>query len=335
MKKLRYVLLVLCFLILAGGMVMAAGGKQAAGTAAETPKIKFKLAENQPKDNPITISMFRFAESVKQKTNGTVEIEVYPDAQLGNENETIDQVQAGTLDFARVNTSALASTIGEVALYTLPYIFVSFDHKYKVLDGNIGKTTLAAFDKYNMIGLEFFESGSRHFYTTKVPVKSLADLKGLKIRVQPSEVAIKMVGLLGAVATPMAYGEVFQGLQTGVIDGAENDFVSYYTSGHYEVAKYFSLDGHMAPPAVLLVSKAAFNRLNPSQQQAVREAAREAAVWQRQAMNDFQNQSRKAVEAAGCTIFDVNVLDFQKAVTDIYDMYPQFKSQIEAIKALQ
>ena len=329
MKKIVFLVLVVT-LVVTGAF--AGGGAASSGAAA---KVNFKLAENQPKDNPITQSMFRFAEAVKQKTNGSVNIEVYPDAQLGNESETIDQVQAGTLDFARVNTSALASTIGEVAIYTLPYIFVGFDHKYKLLDGDVGKATLAAFDKYNMLGLEFFESGSRNFYTTKVPIRKLADIKGLKIRVQPSEVAIKMVGLLGAVATPMAYGEVFQGLQTGVIDGAENDFVSYYTSGHYEVAKYFSLDGHMAPPAVLLFSKASFNKLNASQQQAVREAAREAAVWQRKAMNDFQNESRKAVEAAGCTIFDVNAVEFQQAVTSIYDMYPQFKSQIEKIKALQ
>jgi tripartite ATP-independent transporter DctP family solute receptor len=254
---------------------------------------------------------------------------------LGNENETIDQVQAGTLDFARINTSAIASTAKEMALYTLPYIFLNFEHKYRVLDGDIGKASVAALDNYNMVGLEFWEAGSRHFYTTKKVVKGLADMKGLKIRVQQSEVAIKMVGLLGAVATPMAYGEVFQGLQTGVIDGAENDFVSYYTSGHYEVAKNFSLDGHMAPPALVIAAKPSFGKLSPDQQKAVREAAREAAAWQRIAMNDFQNESRKAVEAAGCKIYDVNVADFQNAVSAIYDMYPQFAKEIAGIKALQ
>jgi tripartite ATP-independent transporter DctP family solute receptor len=329
MKKYAFLLLAL----LIGGIVLTGCGKQQSETAAQ--KFSFKLAENQPAGNPVTEGMVKFAALVKEKTGGTVEIEVYPDAQLGNESETIDQVQAGTLDFARINTSAIASTVDAMALYTLPYIFANFEHKYKVLDGDIGKTSIAALDKSNMVGLEFWEAGSRNFYTTKVPIKKLSDLKGLKIRVQPSEVAIKMVGLLGAVATPMAYGEVFQGLQTGVIDGAENDFVSYYTSGHYEVAKHLALDGHMAPPALLISSKTSFNKLSAVQQQAVRDAAREAALWQRKAMNDFQNESRRAVEAAGSTIYDVNVVDFQQAVTEIYNMYPQFKTQIEGIRALQ
>ncbi|MDR1931752.1 MAG: TRAP transporter substrate-binding protein [Spirochaetales bacterium] len=330
MKKILGFVMVLAVL---ASFAFAGGGSEPAASA--SAKLQFKLAENQPKGNPITEAMFRFADLVKQKTGGAVEIEVYSDAQLGNENETIDQVQAGTLDFARINTSAIASTADEMSLYTLPYIFVSFEHKYKVLDGDIGKASVAALEKYNMVGLEFWEAGSRHFYTTKVPIKSLSDLKGLKIRVQQSEVAIKMVELLGAKATPMAYGEVFQGLQTGVIDGAENDFVSYYTSGHYEVAKNLCLDGHMAPPALVIASAPSFNKMDTTRQQAVREAAREAAVWQRKAMNDFQNESRKAVEAAGSKIYDVNVLDFQNAVKAIYDMYPQFAKQIDGIKALQ
>ncbi|MFA7112467.1 MAG: TRAP transporter substrate-binding protein DctP, partial [Sphaerochaeta sp.] len=168
----------------------------------------------------------------------------------------------------------------------------------------------------------------------KKPIKSVADVKGMKVRVQQSEVAIKMVELLGGAATPMAYGEVYQGLQTGVIDAAENDFVSYYTSGHYEVAKYYSLDAHMAPPAMLLMSQTSWNKLNDSQKQAVREAAKEAAVWQRQAMMDFQNESRAKVEEAGCQIFEVDGKAFQNAVSPIYDLYPQYKSIIEKIKAV-
>ena len=297
--------------------------------------IRLRLAENQPRDNPITIGMFRFADLVREKTGGTVEIEVFPDAMLGNETETIDQIHAGTLDFARVNTSALAATADAMALYTLPFIFISYDHKYRVLDGEIGRASMATLERTNMVGLEFWEAGSRHFYTTRTPIRQLSDMRGLRIRVQPSEVAIRMVGLLGAVATPMAYGEVFQALQTGVIDGAENDFVSYYTSGHYEAARNLSLSGHMAPPAVLLASKRTFDRLSASQQQAIREAAREAAIWQRQAMNDFQDESRRRTEAAGTTVYQVNVVEFQNAVGEIYDSYPQFRTQIEAIKALQ
>lgn len=308
------------------------GTTETASAPTEEKQFSFKLAENQSADNPISKGMQMFADKVKEKTKGTVSIEVYLDAQLGTENETIDQLEAGTLDFARINTSALAATADEVGVFTLPYIFTSTEQKYKVLDGEIGQGINDSLAQYNLIGLGYWEAGSRNFYTTKKPIKSVEDMKGMKIRVQQSDVAIKMVELLGAAATPMSYGEVYQGLQTGVIDGAENDFVSYYTSGHYEVAKYFSLDGHMAPPAMLLMSKQSWEQLSENQKKAIQEAAEEARSWQRQAMQDFQDESRKKVEAAGCEIFTVEPKDFQAAVSSIYDMYPQYKSVIEAIQ---
>ncbi len=301
---------------------------------ADEPQLSFKLAENQPADNPISKGMQMFADLVKERTGGSVAIEVYLDAQLGNENETIDQIQAGTLDFARINTSALAVTADSVGVFTLPYMFTSTEHKYKVLDGPVGQNIAAGLEQYNMVALEYWEAGSRNFYTTQKPINGAADVAGLKLRVQQSEVAIKMVELLGGAATPMAYGEVYQALQTGVIDGAENDFVSYYTSGHYEVAKYFSLDGHMAPPAMLLMSKTAWDKMSDNQKTVVKECAREAAEWQRTAMQDYQNESRAKVEAAGCQIIDVDVKPFQDAVAGIYETYPQYTDVIKEIQAL-
>lgn len=323
--------------------VMAAGVLTACGGSAETPAasgaettgektFNFKLAENQPADNPVSQGMEKFAELVKEKTNGTVNIEVYLDGTLGTENETIDQVQAGTLDFTRVNTSALAATADEVGVFTLPYVFTSQEHKYKVLDGEIGQAVSDSLEQYNMVGLGYIEAGSRNFYTTKKPITSVADMKGMKIRVQQNDVAIKMVELLGAAATPMSYGEVYQGLQTGVIDGAENDFVSYYTSGHYEVAKYFTTDGHMAPPAMLLMSKTSWDQLSENQQNAIVEAAQEACEWQREAMNAYQDESRAKAEEAGCEIYEVDAKEFQDAVSEIYDMYPQYADTLAKIK---
>ncbi len=311
----------------------AASSEDSSADVADAP-VSFKLAENQPENNPITQGMYLFADLAFEKSGGTVTIDVYPDAALGEESETIDQVQAGTLDFARVNTSAMSATVPEVELYTLPYVFNDITHKYQVLDGEIGQVAKDALSQYNMVGLEFWEAGSRNFYTTKTPITCLADLAGQKIRVQTSEVAMAMVELLGAVPTPMDYGEVFQGLQTGVIDGAENDFVSYYTSGHYEAAKHFSLDGHMAPPAMVICSQNAWDKMSAAQQEAVAEAAKEAAEWQRTAMDDYQNESRELVEAAGCTIYDVDVSEFQDATAPLFDDYPQFADLIDAIRAL-
>jgi len=306
-----------------------------AGTLLGAETLKLKLAENQPKGNPITEGMVKFSDLVKEKSKGTVEVEVYSDAQLGDEASTIEQIEAGTLDFARVNTSALATTVDEVGVFTLPYVFLNNEHKYKVLDGAVGDKVMTSLENYGMVGLKFWEAGSRNFYTTNKPITSVADMKGMKIRVQQSEVAMKMIELLGAKATPMAYGEVFQGLQTGIVDGAENDFVSYYTSGHYEVAKNFTLDAHMAPPAILLCSKKTWEKLNDEQKIAVKEAATEAAIWQRKAMDDYQNKSRAEVEAAGSKIYEVNVAEFQEAVKEIYNMYPQYKDVLAEMKGLQ
>ena len=227
-----------------------AAATEAAKTGDMGEELHFKLAENQPDGNPVTEGMKMFAELANKYTDGTVNIEVYANAALCDEASSIDQVQMGTLDFSRVNTNTMAPVIDIFGVFAMPYLFSSTEHKYKALDGEAGKAVLDTLGDYNMVGLDFYEAGSRCFYTTDKPIRSVADLKGMKVRVQPTEVAISMVQALGAEATPMEYGEVFQGLQTGIVDGAENDFVSYFTSGHYEVAKYYSLDGHMAPPAL-------------------------------------------------------------------------------------
>ena len=324
MKKLATLILALVFVCCA-----------ALATADMGPTLNFKLAENQPEGNPITEGMHKFADLVKEYTEGTVTIEVYSNAALTDEASSIDQLQLGSLDFSRVNTNSLAPTVDEFGVFAMPYLFTSTEQKYRALDGEAGDAVMAKLDDYGMVGLYFWEAGARCFYTTSKPIRTVEDLKGMKIRVQQTEVAISMVRALGAEATPMDYAEVFQGLQTGIVDGAENDFVSYYTSGHYEVAKYYSLDQHMAPPAVLLMSKASWDKMSEAQQEAVRKAAYEAAVWQRQAMQDYQQESRAACEAAGCEIIDVDVASFQQAVSSVYDEYPRYSEIVAMINAVE
>lgn len=324
MKKLATLILALVFVCCA-----------ALATADMGPTLNFKLAENQPEGNPITEGMHKFADLVKEYTEGTVTIDVYSNAALTDEASSVDQLQLGSLDFSRVNTNSLAPTVDEFGVFAMPYLFTSTEQKYKALDGEAGDAVMAKLEDYGMVGLYFWEAGARCFYTTSKPIRTVEDLKGMKIRVQQTEVAISMVRALGAEATPMDYAEVFQGLQTGIVDGAENDFVSYYTSGHYEVAKYYSLDQHMAPPAVLLMSKASWDKMSEAQQEAVRKAAYEAAVWQRQAMQDYQQESRAACEAAGCEIIDVDVASFQQAVSSVYDEYPRYSEIVEMINAVK
>ena len=324
MKKLATLILALVFVCCA-----------ALATADMGPTLNFKLAENQPEGNPITEGMHKFADLVKEYTEGTVTIDVYSNAALTDEASSVDQLQLGSLDFSRVNTNSLAPTVDEFGVFAMPYLFTSTEQKYKALDGEAGDAVMAKLEDYGMVGLYFWEAGARCFYTTSKPIRTVEDLKGMKIRVQQTEVAISMVRALGAEATPMDYAEVFQGLQTGIVDGAENDFVSYYTSGHYEVAKYYSLDQHMAPPAILLMSKTSWDKMSEAQQEAVRKAAYEAAVWQRQAMQDYQQESRAACEAAGCEIIDVDVASFQQAVSSVYDEYPRYSEIVAMINAVE
>ncbi len=320
----------------AGGEEKATeAGSQAAAGGDMGEELHFKLAENQPDGNPVTEGMKKFAELAKEYTDGTVNIEVYANAALCDEASSIDQVMAGTLDFSRVNTNTMAPVVDEFGAFGMPYLFSSTEAKYKALDGEAGQKAFSILEGYNMVGLDFYEAGSRNFYTTDKQITSVADLKGMKIRVQQTEVAISMVQALGAEATPMDYGEVFQGLQTGIVDGAENDFVSYYTSGHYEVAKNFTLDGHMAPPALVICSKKAWDSMTPAQQEGVKKASREAAEWQRQAMQDYQEESRKKCEESGCQIIEVDVKEFQDAVASVYDEYPQYKELVDLIRAAE
>lgn len=298
-------------------------------------ELHFKLAENQPDGNPITEGMKMFADLAKEYTDGTVNIDVYPNAALCDEASSIDQVMAGTLDFSRVNTNSMAPVVDLCGAFGMPYLFSSTEAKYKALDGAAGEMVFKELENYNMIGIDFYEAGSRNFYTTDKPITCVADLKGMKIRVQQTEVAISMVQALGAEATPMDYGEVFQGLQTGIVDGAENDFVSYYTSGHYEVAKNFTLDGHMAPPALVICSKKAWDQMSDAQKEGVKKASREAAEWQRQAMQDYQEESRAKCEESECKIIDVDVKEFQDAVQSVYDQYPQYQELVDLIRSVE
>ena len=291
----------------------------------------FKLAENQPESNPVTVAMHRFAELAKEYTNGEIIIEVHSGATLGQEVETIEQTQAGIIAMARVNTVPLAAITPAVGVFTLPYIFRGPDHKYKVLDGDIGQEVRKEMESAGLVAFDFMEAGNRSFYTRSGPLKTLADLKDKKIRVQQSEISIRMVELLGAVPTPMNYGEVYSSLQTGVIDGAENDFVSFHTSGHYEVAQHYLMDGHLSPPAIVIMNKAKFDSLSADHQNAISRAAREAAVYERELMFAANDEARKTVEDSGVTVSEVDNSPFQQAILPIYDEFPHLSGYIERI----
>ncbi len=303
----------------------------AAANAATT----YKLAENQPPDYPTTIGDLEFARLVKEGTDGRIIIDVQPGGVLGDEKSVIEAIQMGGIAFARVNAQPLSDFYKPLMVFSLPFIFRDADHQWKVLDGEVGEKVLNDMAAARMVGLAYYDSGSRNIYNSKREIKSPADLKGLKIRVQQSELMMDMIKALGASPTPMPYGEVYTGLQSGVIDGAENNWPSYYSTSHYEVAPYYSLNAHTMTPEVVIVSKAIWDKISPEDQKVIKEAARKSEAAQKKAWKDYEDKSINAIkEGAKNTITEIpDKSEFQKAVQPIYDKYgAEFKDLISAIQ---
>ncbi len=299
--KARKVVLAIMVLLAAASVAFANGQKEAA-PAADAKPIVLRLAETHPADYPTTLGDIRFADLVKQRTNGRITIEVYPASQLGQEKAVIEQVQFGAIDFTRVSISPLAAFVPVFNALQLPYLYRSEEHMWNVLLGPIGKELFTMLEPSNFVGIGWFEPGARNFYNSKRVVSKPSDLAGLKIRVQESELMVGMVQGLGAVATPMAYGEVYSGLQTGVIDGAENNWPSYESTSHYEVAKFFTLDGHTRVPEIIIASKISMSKLSAADQALIKQAALDAIPYQRQLWADREKASEAKVRAAGNTI---------------------------------
>ncbi|MDI6838311.1 MAG: TRAP transporter substrate-binding protein, partial [Rhizobiaceae bacterium] len=280
-----------------------------------------------------------FAEKVKEYSNGEIEIKVFHSAQLGEEKDTIEQTQFGVIDLNRVSLGPFNNIIEETQVVSLPYIFRSVDHMHKVMDGPIGDEILAAFEAHDLIGLAFYDGGSRSFYNSEKPIKSVDDLKGMKFRVMQSDMFVDMVGALGANATPMPYGEVYSAIQTGVIDGAENNWPSYDSSGHFEVARYYTLDEHLIVPEVLVMSKKTWDKLSPEDQAIVRQAAKDSVPQMRELWAAQEKKSEDKIRAAGVQIVnDIDKKPFIDAMKPVYEKHvtsAKLKDMVARIQATE
>lgn len=304
-----------------------------AGGENKQPTYTFRLAESHPADYPTTLGDKRFAELVNQKTNGRIKIEVFPSSQLGEEKAVIEQVQLGAIEFTRVSTGPLAEFNKAFGVFSLPYIFESEEHEWNFLNGPDAQKLLDGLSSSKFMGLAYYDSGARSFYTRE-PVKSIEDLKGMKIRVIQNKVNIDLMNALGASATPMPYGDVFNALQTGVIDGAENNWPSYYTSKHYEQAKNIIVDAHQRVPEVLMVSQVTWDKLSDEDKKAIKEAAAESVAYQREQWKKFEKEAEDTVRAAGVTVTDVSdLMPWQEAVKPMIEKYrPDYKEVLDAIE---
>ena len=316
-------------------VLLAVGCTSKPNTPAAPAQLILKAADIQPEDYPTTMGMKYMAKLLDERSNGRIKMQVYGGGQLGQEKETIEMTQAGTIAFNRINAAPLASFSAPVGVYSLPYLFHDEDHLWKVLNGPVGKGLLKGMESANLVGLAYYDSGARSFYTKGKPIKTLADMKGMKIRVQQSKIFVDMVNSLGGSATPMNYGEVYSGLQTGIIDGAENNPPSLWTSKHYEVAKYYSLDEHSMVPEVLLMSKKVWDGLSPADQKLIAQAAEDSVAEQRKLWNELVQKSMSELVAKGTVIVKPDKAPFQKAMQPVYAKYPEYKdliSQIQAVK---
>ncbi|MGC3965572.1 MAG: TRAP transporter substrate-binding protein [Rhodocyclaceae bacterium] len=279
---------------------------------------KMRLAHGLPEDNPVHIAMKHFADAVKQRTNGEIEITVFPNGQLGQERELLEQVQNGVLEMTKANAAPLETFVLEYKVFNLPYVFRNKDHFFNVVQGAVGDSILAASTGKGFVGLTFYDSGSRSFYAKK-PINTPDDLKGMKIRIQQSPTTIKMIRALGASPTPMPWGEVYSALQMGVVDGAENNLTALTSGRHGEVTKFFSTDEHQIVPDVLVISATKWNTLKKPQRDAIRAAAKESFELQKKLWADFELAERAKAEKMGVKFVTVDKAPFVAKVKPMID----------------
>lgn len=296
---------------------------------------EFRSADVHPADYPTVKAVEYLGKLVAERTGAKFSVKVFGQSTLGSEKDTVEQTKLGALDMVRVNTAAFNNIAPETIIPALPFIFKSTAHMRKVLDGPVGDEILKALEPHGFIGLAFYDSGARSFYLTKKPIKTPADMKGLKVRVQQSDMWVSMMQALGANPTPMPYAEVYTALKTGVVDGAENNWPSYESSKHFEVAKYYSLTEHSLAPEVLVFSKTVWDGLPKDQQDVIRQAAKDSVPYMRKLWDEREAASQKVVEAAGSVITrDLDRKAFSDAMKPVYDKFaatPALQSLVKRI----
>lgn len=314
---------------------LAVAGLMAGTASAQTI---LRSSDTHPDGYPTVEAVKYFGELIEERTNGRYKVEVYHSAQLGQEADTIEQVRAGVIDLNRVSMGPWNGLVPETQIPSLPYIFRSPEHMRTVMLGEIGDEIAAGFEEHGVVVLTYYDGGARSFYNSDKPIEAPGDIAGMKLRVMQSDIFVDMVGALGGTATPMPYGEVYSAIQTGVVEGAENNFPSYDTAGHFEVAPYYSLDEHLIVPEVFVMSKAAWDRLTPEDQAIFKQAARESAERQFELWDAQVELSRAKVEEAGSTINTPDKQPFIDAMKPVYDKYvtdPALQDLVARIQAIE
>ena len=297
---------------------------------------EFRAADTQNEYYPTVQALRYMGGLIAERTGGRHQIRVFHSHQLGEEKETIEQTRVGAIDLNRTNVALIGNFVPAMNVLAMPFLFRSIEHQEKVLDGPIGAEILNSFEPYGFVGLAFYDSGARSIYNSVRPVRSIADIKGLRIRVQQSELMSDMIRALGAEPVELPYGQVLTGLATKLIDGAENNWPSFVTTDHYKYAGFYTLTEHTMSPEVLVMSQKAWQSLSAEDQKIFRESALRSSHFMREKWKDLEEQSRKQAESAGVTIVkDFDRKPFEAAMATIYEKVQRDPAAAQLIERIR
>jgi len=309
-------------------------------SASAQSKMMFKASDVHPAGYPTVVAVENIGRKLETATNGRLGVQMFAAMQLGGEKEAIEQAQIGAIQFARVSVGALGPVIDDLNVFNLPFLFRNTAHMQRVIDGPIGEELLGKVtsnQKAGLVGICWMDAGARSVYDTKKPIKEIADLKGMKVRVMGNPMFVDMMNALGGNGVAMGYDQVFSALQTGVVDGAENNPPSFVFDNHYQVAKYYTLTEHLIVPEMLVFSRKTWDSLSKDDQGLLMKFGREAQQEERVLWTKYEREALEKAKAAGIQIIEVaDKKPFQDAVKPVWDKYgPKFAELIKRIQAVQ
>ena len=322
-------------------VILAVATTYAVDPAVAQQKVVLKASDVHAAGYPTVVAVEHLGKKLSAATNGRLSVAMYPAMQLGGEKEAIEQAQVGAIAFARVSVGALGPVVDDLNVFNLPYVFRNTAHMQHVIDGPIGQELLDRVTNSGkgLVGLCWMDAGARNFYDTKKPIKSIADLKGMKIRVIGNPIFIDMANAMGGNGVAMGYDQVFSALQTGVVDGAENNPPSFVFDNHYQVAKFYTIDEHLIVPEMLVFSKKTWDAMSKEDQALLVNFSKEAQQDERKLWEVYEQQAMEKAMAAGIQIIQVSGADkkaFQDAVKPVWDKYgPKYAATLKRIQEVK
>ena len=297
-----------------------------------------KLAHSLSVNHPVHVALKYFAERVKEKSEGELQIEIYPGSQLGSERQALELLQIGSLAMTKVSSAVMENFSPKLKVFGYPYLFRDKEHRYSFYDSSLGEELLLEGERYWLHGLTYFDAGSRSFYFKDTPIITPEDLKGKKVRVMQSPMAISLVKSLGGSPTPVSWAELYTSLQQGVVDGAENNLPSFYTSKHYEICKYLSVDQHTAIPDILVISSSIYDKLSSDEKDWIKKSAQEASIKERELWEEAEKDALTEIKKAGVKVNYPDKSSFKEksesVISNLKETDPELYNLAQQIKEL-